>query len=112
MSKKTKEEVNRDIRKHHLFRRLLESKDFREWYQTEMLDDAERYCVYVTEECLPNYDKAMASGIIRFVKRKFSELKTVGSEKRLKQLKRQLEVLDGRDKDREPGSDRIPFGQF
>ena len=111
--KKTIEQVNKEIRQHHLYKRLLANEDFREWYTAEMLEDAKRYCIMVAEENLSNYDRAMSSGIIRFVKRKFTELETVGSANRLKQLQKQKGILNARNtEDREPGRAQLPFGTF
>lgn len=110
--KKTIEDVRREIRQHHLFKRLLANEDFCEWYKAEMIDDAKKYCVMVAENNLSSYDRAMSSGIIRFVRRKWAEITTVGSPQRLKQLKKQSEVLNDRNKDREPGSEGLPYGTF
>ncbi len=112
MKKKTIEQVRKEVQQHHLYKRLLANKDFCEWYQAEMTDDAEKMCVMVAEENLSNYDRAMSSGIIRFVRRKWVELTTVGSPQRLIALKKQSEVLNAREANREPGKDGLPYGAF
>ena len=109
---KTIEDVRKEIRQHHLFKRLLANEDFREWYKAEMIDDAEKYCVMVAESNLSSYDRAMSSGIIRFVRRKWAEITTVGSPQRLKQLKKHSEVLNGRERKKEPGPEQLPYGTF
>ncbi len=113
MNKKALKDIQREIRQHHRAKRLLANEDFQEWYAEEIIKDAELYCVMVAENNLSNYDRSMSSGIIRFARRKFVELKTVGSADRLKKLQKQKGILNGRErKDREPGQEQLPYGTF